>query len=162
MRCTGHRRGRREAAGRAFTLIEVLLVMAILGVVAAVTTPYMVRSIRGNRLRTAARDVVMAGRYARSMAVVRQQEMTLTFNIDAAGFSIADELSRTLDRVAIEHVRVAGDEEPATKGSRSVVYSSNGRCPSYEVKLVSADGDAMTIEVDALSSATVTEQRGEE
>ena len=62
---------------RAFTLIEVLLVVAIIGVVTAVSTPYFVRSIRGNRLRVAARTVVMAGRYARSMAVLRQTELPL-------------------------------------------------------------------------------------
>jgi prepilin-type N-terminal cleavage/methylation domain-containing protein len=66
---------------RAFTLIEVLMVLAILGVVTAVTIPSMVQSIRGNRLRAASRTVIQMGRYARSMAVLRQQEMTLTFDL---------------------------------------------------------------------------------
>jgi type II secretion system protein H len=153
------RTARDDNARKGFTLIEVLLVLAILAVATAVTTPYLVHSIRGNRLRTAARDVVMAGRYARSMAVVRQEELALTFDLDGARISVGDELVRPLDRITIEHVRFEGDEEPRTKGSCTAVYQSNGRCTPYELKLVSQDGDTMTITVDALSSARVEQER---
>ncbi|MEI7438032.1 MAG: prepilin-type N-terminal cleavage/methylation domain-containing protein, partial [bacterium] len=64
---------------RAFTLVEILLVMAILAVVSAVTVPSFVRSIRGNRLRTAGRTVVAVTRYARSMALLHQREVVITF-----------------------------------------------------------------------------------
>lgn len=66
---------------RAFTLIELLLVLAIIAVVTAVTLPSFVRSIRGNRLRAAAGQIVHAGRYARTMAVMRQREMQLVLNL---------------------------------------------------------------------------------
>jgi len=72
-----------------FTLIELLLVVAIIGIVAAVTVPSFVRSIRGNRLRTAGRTVIMAGRYAHSMAIQRQVPMTITFELADATLRIA-------------------------------------------------------------------------
>jgi Tfp pilus assembly protein FimT len=59
-------------------------------VVSAVVMPSFVRSIRVNRLRAAARDVVMAGRYARSMAVLQQKEMAVTFNLTAGTISVTD------------------------------------------------------------------------
>ncbi len=73
---------------RGFTLIELLLVAAIISVVAAITVPTFVKSMRGNRLRSAARTVVMMGRYARSMSLLKQQEMALKFDINGSTVSI--------------------------------------------------------------------------
>ena len=67
---------------RGFTLIELLLVLAIIGIAVAVTMPSMIRSMRGNQLRAAARTVVSAGRYARSMAVVSQKDLCLHISLD--------------------------------------------------------------------------------
>ena len=64
-----------------FTLIELLMVLAIIGVVTAITIPQLVGSIRGQRLSLAARTVVMAGRYARSMALLEQIEMAVVFDM---------------------------------------------------------------------------------
>lgn len=63
-----------------FTLIELMLVIMIIGITSAITAPYLVKSIRGNRLRTATRGIIAAGRYARSMAVMRQRPMLLSLN----------------------------------------------------------------------------------
>jgi prepilin-type N-terminal cleavage/methylation domain-containing protein len=72
----------------AFTLVELLLVVAIIGITSIISIPYMVRSIQGNRLRTSVRTVVMAGRYARSMSLLRQQELSLTFDLANASLSV--------------------------------------------------------------------------
>ncbi|MBT3192823.1 MAG: prepilin-type N-terminal cleavage/methylation domain-containing protein [Verrucomicrobia bacterium] len=73
-----------------FTLIELLLVIVIIAVVTAVSVPSFVKSMRGNRRRTAARTVVAAGRYARSMAVLHQRPMAITFNLDDASLLVAE------------------------------------------------------------------------
>lgn len=143
---------------RGFTLIEVLLVLAIIAVIAAVTTPYFVRSVRGNRLRMAGRTVVMAGRYARSMAIVRQEELPLTFDLDGGTVSVGSELSRVLDGVKIERVEVGDEEGARTEGAVTVVYGSNGRCTPYKVRLAGSDEDWLMVRVDALSSARVDKE----
>ncbi|MFT5239361.1 MAG: prepilin-type N-terminal cleavage/methylation domain-containing protein [Candidatus Promineifilaceae bacterium] len=71
-----------------FSLIELLLVVSIIGIVTAIIMPNFVASIKGNRLRSATRKVVSAGRYTRSQAVLRQRDMALVFNLDNASFAI--------------------------------------------------------------------------
>lgn len=67
---------------RAFTLVEVLMVLAIMGIMTLVTMPYFVKSIRGNRLRVSTNTIVQAGRYARSMALLGQRDMLLILDIN--------------------------------------------------------------------------------
>lgn len=81
------RRNRRVCG---FTLVEMLLVIVIIGIVTAVSVPSFVKSMRGNRRRMAARTIVAAGRYARSMAVLHQRTMAITFNLDDATLLIAE------------------------------------------------------------------------
>jgi len=138
---------------RGFTLIEIVLILAIIGVVSAITLPNLVKSIRGNRLRTASRSIVMAGRYARSMAVLKQTEMALMFNLDSAKISVGEELMRKLDKVSIEYVEIAEEDEKHTKGACSVMYRSNGTCTPYTVKVKDEQGASVTIDVDSLSTA---------
>ena len=71
--------------------------LVVIGILTAITVPQFVRSIQGNRLRTAVRTVVMAGRYARSMAVLRQTELVLTFDLDEGLVTVEDIVMRALD-----------------------------------------------------------------
>ncbi len=73
---------------RAFSLIELMLVMAIIAIVTAVTVPQLVQSMRGNRLRLAARQIVTAGRYARSMALLEQTELAVVFDVAAGSVRV--------------------------------------------------------------------------
>jgi prepilin-type N-terminal cleavage/methylation domain-containing protein len=80
---------RTSGTRRAFTLVEILLVLAILAITTLVSMPYLVKSIRGNRLRVATATVVKAGRYARNMALLHTQETKLVFDLSSSTISVA-------------------------------------------------------------------------
>jgi prepilin-type N-terminal cleavage/methylation domain-containing protein len=79
---------RRRGSCSGFTFVEMLLVIIIIAVVTAVSVPTFVKSMRGNRRRMATRTVIAAGRYARSMAVLHQRPMTLTFDLEAGALTV--------------------------------------------------------------------------
>lgn len=67
----------------AFTLLELLLVVALLGILAAVVVPAVGGMLSGGSLRTGARELAAIGRYAHSMALLNQTPVDLSVDLDS-------------------------------------------------------------------------------
>ena len=65
-----------------FTLIEVMLVVAIIGIAALISVPTFVRSARSAQLRSAVQTVSMTSRLARNKAVLQSKDMAVIFYIE--------------------------------------------------------------------------------
>lgn len=73
--------GRRRSRRGAFTMIELLVVLAIIGIMAVMIIP----TVSGSdvaRVRTAARGLMQMSRYARTMAILRQETLLLEISTD--------------------------------------------------------------------------------
>jgi type IV fimbrial biogenesis protein FimT len=66
------------SASSGFTLIELLVTLAVLGIVMTLAAPSFVDFVRSNRLKSAAFDLVVSLNYARSEAIKRNTDATLT------------------------------------------------------------------------------------
>jgi prepilin-type N-terminal cleavage/methylation domain-containing protein len=75
--------GRRARAG--FTLVELLVVTAVFGIMAAVAMPQLGRAIEGYRLGIAIREVERELQAARVAAVTANRQVRVLFNCPAAG-----------------------------------------------------------------------------
>lgn len=77
---------------KAFTMIELLLVLAILGALVAIIIPSIGGGMAGTQMATTARSVIQAARYARSMAIVHQAEteLVLTSAKEEGGRSVVE------------------------------------------------------------------------
>jgi len=147
----------RSRISSAFTLIEVLLVIVVMGIAAAIAMPSFVRSIQGQRLSTAARTLTTVARYARSMAVLKQSDMALTFHLANGQVDLVSSntslpsFSRAVNGVRLQEVTIEG-ADPVTEGVCSVPFSRNGACAPFAVTIADHNGNYVILKVDALGS----------
>ena len=69
-------------ASKGFSLIELMIVLVIMSFVLALAGPAVTRGLSGLTLKTAAKKVAAALRYARSQAVSRSQPYSVIFDRD--------------------------------------------------------------------------------
>ena len=83
------RRHRRAHGG--FTLLEILLVVVIVGVAAAVAMPMFARSFRGAKLRNSVRLVLTVHRHAQTKAVLGQRDTAVLFDTRKGTLEMVDQ-----------------------------------------------------------------------
>lgn len=79
----------RRLSEAGFTLLEMLIVIAIIALAAAVAMPALTRPSDGVLLRATARDVMSAMRLTRAMAIARNTETALSIDVDKRTFASA-------------------------------------------------------------------------
>ena len=130
---------------RGFTVTEMLIVVAIMGILAAIATPYMGDMIRRQRIKTAAFDVFSSLSFARSEAIKRNTTVTLipTNAADwAFGWRIED-ANGTVLRDQAGWAIPPGTPSVNILGPADVRFASSGRPTALAaISLTSADVQA--------------------
>ena len=110
---------------RGFTTTELMIVLLIVGILAAIAAPSMAEMIRTQRLRTAAFDVIAGLQLARSEAIKRNSSVTLN---PVGGNWKAGWVSTDANGNKVQ------DQEPLVAcadcqllGPASIVYTASGR-----------------------------------
>ena len=76
---------------RGFTLIEMLVAIAIMAMAYALTAPTISASLSGVQLKAAARQIAAGLRKARNEAVLRKREAALTVDVERRQFELSGE-----------------------------------------------------------------------
>ena len=124
------------------------MVIGIIAIVSAVTLPTFVQSLRGNRLRMATGTVVMAGRYARSMAVMSQQEYALRLDLDEARVTVGPAQRKLVPRND-------ADMGPDTPAPTLSPVASGSASTSPAAHAVVGDSGELARELDRVRIASV-------
>ncbi|MDF7806081.1 prepilin-type N-terminal cleavage/methylation domain-containing protein [Pontiellaceae bacterium B12219] len=78
-----------------FTLVEVILVAVVITIISGIAFPYFAGSYKGNKLRTTARTITRMARFARSMAIMREEQLTVALNRDTMEIYMGGYLQQT-------------------------------------------------------------------
>jgi general secretion pathway protein H len=73
---------------RGFTLLEMLIVLVIMGMIAAITIPIFGNGVSTTELRSAAREVAAGLRLARGQAIAQRTESVLLLDVAGRAFSV--------------------------------------------------------------------------
>lgn len=120
---------------RGFTLIEMLVVVALMGVAMAVVAGAMGMGLAGQQIRGASRDLVAALRYTRGQAIVKREEQVLMLNVDDKSYRAAGRPIQTLPKqldLAIETAR----QEQISRGEAGIRFFPDGSSTGGNIELV--------------------------
>lgn len=116
----------RRPAARGFTLIELMITVAILVILAAVATPSMTKLIATQRVKSAAGDLHMALLKTRSEAIKRNAAVTLKAATGGwgSGWTVVDPANPS-GTPLLSHTSPSGVS--VTTSVTDVVYNGTGR-----------------------------------
>jgi general secretion pathway protein H len=147
-----------------FTLLELLIVMALLGVLTAVTYPSIGRGMGTLRLRTASREIAAAIRLARSKALREQQAYYLQFDIDKGEVELSSEdlkYQRSFslpEGVVFRRVALLGEDSGPYSSDRAYYFAPNGLGENIEVMIANSHGRQMKIIQSSMVSSPKIEE----
>ena len=138
-------------AARGFTLLELVIVLFLAGLVAALVVPSFSGTLESARLRSGASDVRAALNLARTLAVSGSSPRAAAFDIEGGRYAVEGE-SRSYvlpDGIRIESVRTGAEE--ATRGTVRVRFFPDGSAQDAEIVVVSPGGGRLRVTVEPLT-----------
>lgn len=135
---------------RGFTLVELLVVLVVVGLIAALATPRFHRAMPGLRLETTSGELAAALRHSRAEAIRSNRDTALDVDLAARSFRPSDAVRATAiaDGIAVEVVSAAG-EAPADDVAR-IRFFPDGTSTGGRITLAGG-GRSVSVTVDWLT-----------
>jgi len=135
---------------KGFTLMELIVVLAILAAIAALVAPSFSRTIASARLRSAASDVRTSLARGRALAVAAAKERTVAFDLSRGEFGVDNEAVRRLPET-IRLGAVLPGEERMEEGNVRIRFFPDGSGDEAEISVTAEDGGTLRVTVDPLT-----------
>ena len=140
-----------RSAARGFTLLELIVVLFLAGLVAALVAPSFSGTLESSRLRSGAAGVRATLTLARTLAASGSRLRSVVFDIERGEY-VVDGEARTYvlpEGIRIESARV-GNEEPEQETFR-VRFFPDGSAEGAEIVVASSTGGRLRVTVDPLT-----------
>jgi prepilin-type N-terminal cleavage/methylation domain-containing protein len=157
---------RQSSIANGFTLIEVMLVVVIIAITAGVAIPKFKGTFKSAQMTDAARSTVRMARYARSLALLKQEPCTLSFasnrlaltcGTNSAGSEAFRKLPEDVQISSFENL--AGTDRDSA-GNRSVQFYSTGMNDGFKVTLSTDVDRRATVVCNPISGKITVVEEG--
>ncbi len=161
------------SAAFGFSLIEILIVLALIGFLTAVTAPMISRSVSGARLKTATKKTAAIFRYARNEAVAKKRPYWVVVDRDENWIAVVNrplnvgegeerftkkmvvssegaELYEYPEQVGIGDTTVGRDENVDAQGA--FIFYPNGSSSGGNIVLQLDESRRYTVSLDFITS----------
>ncbi|MBI4465016.1 MAG: GspH/FimT family pseudopilin [Acidobacteria bacterium] len=139
---------------RGVTLLELLVVIALVSLLVAVVFPSVGAGLRTLELRSSAQRVAVAARFARDQAIHRQRFFQLEIDSQKKTVSVLDVAEgqrRSFELPTSVHVeKILPEEQGRLSTTRQFVFSPDGAVPQFQVVLGNQSRQ-VTVAADALT-----------
>lgn len=134
-----------------FSLLELVLVLALAGLLAAVVVPSLPGALESARLRGSAADVRATLALARTLAVSDGRSRTVAFDLGRGEYGIDEGARKRLlpEGIRLSAVRVS--DVAAESGVARVRFYPDGSADAAEVAIASEGGGGARVSVDPLT-----------
>lgn len=139
------------AARGGFSLFELLLVLAIMGMLAALVLPALPGALESARFRGSAGEVRAALTLARTLAVSEARNRSVTFDLDRGEYGIDGDVRKWVLPEGVRVVAVRIGDAAAERGIMRVRFYPDGSADEAEVAISSSVGGRLRIRVDPLT-----------
>ena len=136
---------------RAFSLLELLLVIAILGMLAAVMLPSLPGALESARLRGSAGEVRATLTLARTLAVSESRSRAVAFDLGRGEYGIDGDSRKWALPEGIRVAAIRRGDAAAERGVLRVRFYPDGSADEAEVALSSSGGGTLRVRVDPLT-----------
>lgn len=120
---------------KGFTLVELLLVITITIMALAVVAPNLSSGNQSSTLKSAARDIASALRYARGKALTTQQEALLSINLEENTYQVTGKDKRYKLSDEIDITLAVSQKEQDGVGEGSVRFFPDGSSSGGRITL---------------------------
>jgi type IV fimbrial biogenesis protein FimT len=130
---------------RGFTLMELLVTLTVLGIVMTLAAPSFASFVLSNRLKTTAFELVVSLNYARSEAIKRNVDATVTPSISgwSGGWSVqsAGQTFKTFDAPGGIQINPVADGVASTA---ALTFKRNGRPTGFNSMMFTVRSSTLT------------------
>jgi prepilin-type N-terminal cleavage/methylation domain-containing protein len=142
---------------RGFTLIEIMMVVAILGLTLAMGMPSFIKTMKREGMRKAQMDLMEACREARRTAILTAQPVYLVFHPTEGSFEVAGQFqSKFPDDIHIDILGVNFLQMEREETAR-IRFNPNGTSDEFTIVIHSDDQSSIKLTLEPITALAQVE-----